>query len=179
LKIAYSLLERTVEGELIPMARELGLVVTPYKVLSSGILSGKYTRANAARAQPLRGAVVTGALTEGTFRLIDLLTDVAHQLDSTPARVALAWVHSSPALPRRSSECGRSRNSKKTSARWRCNSTPSMWPRWRRRRGRSSTFRPPSWLSLDRTRTAGRPSTARPFRFPRLRRRTTPNVFNH
>jgi aryl-alcohol dehydrogenase-like predicted oxidoreductase len=98
LQIAYSLLERTVEGELIPMARELGLSVTPYKVLSSGILSGKYTRANAAQAQPLRGVVVTGALTESTFRLIDLLTDVAHQLDSTPARVALAWVHSRPGV---------------------------------------------------------------------------------
>src|SRR5580704_8923110 len=98
LQIAYSLLERTVEGELIPMARELGLGVTPYGALASGVLSGKYTRANAAQAQPRRGAMVTDALTENTFRLIDILNDVARQLETTPARVALAWVQSRPGV---------------------------------------------------------------------------------
>jgi len=98
LQIAYSLLERTVEGELIPMARELGLGVTPYGALASGVLSGKYTRTNAAQARPRRGAMVTGALTENTFRLIDILNDVARQLETTPARVALAWVHSRPGV---------------------------------------------------------------------------------
>ena len=94
LQIAYSLLERTVEGDLIPMARELGLGVTPYGALASGVLSGKYTRANAAQAEPQRGAMVTNALTEKTFGLIDIVNDVARQLETTPARVALAWVNS-------------------------------------------------------------------------------------
>jgi len=98
LQIAYSLIERTVEGELIPMARELGLGVTPYGALASGVLSGKYTRANAAQAQPRRGAMVTDALTEKTFHLIDILNDVARQLETTPARVALAWVQSRPGV---------------------------------------------------------------------------------
>ncbi|PYR27619.1 MAG: aldo/keto reductase, partial [Acidobacteria bacterium] len=44
LQIEYSLIERTVEGELIPMARELGLGVTPWSPLRGGVLSGKYTR---------------------------------------------------------------------------------------------------------------------------------------
>jgi aryl-alcohol dehydrogenase-like predicted oxidoreductase len=98
LQIAYSLLERTVEGELIPMARELGLGVTPYGALASGVLSGKYTRANAAQAQPRRGEMVTAALTEKTFHLIDILNDIARQLETTPARVALAWVQSRPGV---------------------------------------------------------------------------------
>lgn len=98
LQIAYSLIERTVEGELIPMARELGLGVTPYGALASGVLSGKYTRANAAQAQPRRGAMVTDALTEKTFHLIDIVNDVARQLETTPARVALAWVQSRPGV---------------------------------------------------------------------------------
>ncbi|HEV3112943.1 MAG TPA: aldo/keto reductase [Candidatus Binataceae bacterium] len=98
LQIAYSLLERTVEGELIPMARELGLGVTPYGALASGVLSGKYTRANAAQAEPRRGAMVTGALTEKTFHLIDIVNNVARQLETTPARVALAWVNSRPGV---------------------------------------------------------------------------------
>src|SRR6202790_45650 len=49
LQIEYSLLERTVEGELIPAARELGLGVTPWSPLKSGALSGKYTRENAGK----------------------------------------------------------------------------------------------------------------------------------
>jgi len=98
LQIAYSLLERTVEGELIPMARELGLGVTPYGALASGVLSAKYTRANAAQAQPRRGEMVTNALKESTFRLIDLVSDIARQIESTPARVALAWVCSRPGV---------------------------------------------------------------------------------
>ncbi len=98
LQIAYSLIERTVEGELIPMARELGLGVTPYGALASGVLSGKYTRANAAQAQPRRGEMVTGALTENTFRLLDLLSDVAREMGTTPARVAVAWVDSRPGV---------------------------------------------------------------------------------
>jgi aryl-alcohol dehydrogenase-like predicted oxidoreductase len=98
LQIPYSLIERTVEGELIPMARELGLGVTPYGALASGVLSGKYTRANAAQAQPRRGTLVTEALEESTFRLIDILNDLAGQLETTPSRVALAWVHSRAAV---------------------------------------------------------------------------------
>ena len=98
LQIAYSLLERTVEGELIPMARELGLGVTPYGALASGVLSGKYTRANAVQAAPRRGAMVTDALTEKTFHLIDIVKDVARQLETSPARVALAWVNSRPGV---------------------------------------------------------------------------------
>src|ERR1700733_14664503 len=46
LQIEYSLLERTVEGELIPMALEMGLGVTPWSPLRGGALSGKYTRDN-------------------------------------------------------------------------------------------------------------------------------------
>ena len=37
LQIEYSLLERTVEGELLPMARELGMGVTPWSPLKSGV----------------------------------------------------------------------------------------------------------------------------------------------
>jgi len=55
LQIEYSLLERTVEGELIPMALELGLGVTPWSPLKSGVLSGKYTRENVATVKADRG----------------------------------------------------------------------------------------------------------------------------
>lgn len=47
MQIEYSLLERTVEGELIPMAEEFGIGVMPWSPLKNGWLSGKYTRENA------------------------------------------------------------------------------------------------------------------------------------
>ncbi len=46
LQIEYSLIERTVERDLIPMAREMGLGVIPWSPLASGVLTGKYTRAD-------------------------------------------------------------------------------------------------------------------------------------
>ena len=98
LQIEYSLLERTVEGELIPMARELGLGVTPWSPLKGGILSGKYARANAGKAQPGRGERVAAALTERARAVIEVLIKVAQDLNTTPARVALAWVQSRPGV---------------------------------------------------------------------------------
>ncbi len=98
LQIEYSLLQRTVEGELIPMARELGLGVTPWSPLKSGALSGKYTRENAGKHQADRGNWVLSALTDKAYDIVDELVKVAKQLDTTPARVALAWVAGRPGV---------------------------------------------------------------------------------
>lgn len=98
LQVEYSLLERTVEGELIPMAQELGMGVTPWSPLRSGLLSGKYTRANAATVQPDKRTWVAGALNEEAYRVIDELQTIARELDSTPARVAVAWVQGRPGV---------------------------------------------------------------------------------
>ena len=94
LQIEYSLLERTVEGELIPMALEMGLGVTPWSPLKGGVLSGKYMRENAGRVQPARGEWVTRGLTDRAYQVVEVLIRVAREVDSTPARVALAWVQS-------------------------------------------------------------------------------------
>ena len=51
LQVEYPLLERTIEQELVPMALELGLGITPWSPLKSGALSGKYTRQNASAEQ--------------------------------------------------------------------------------------------------------------------------------
>ena len=98
LQIEYSLIERTVEGELVPMARELGLGITPWSPLRGGVLSGKYTRANAATANPDRGDRVKVFLTERNLTIIDELIRVATETGATPAAVALAWVQSRPGV---------------------------------------------------------------------------------
>ena len=98
LQIEYSLIERTVEGELVPMAREMGLGITPWSPLRGGVLSGKYTRANAAEARPDRGDRVTAFLTERNLTIIDELIRIAGELGTSPASVALAWVQARPGV---------------------------------------------------------------------------------
>ena len=98
LQIEYSLLERTVEGELIPMAREMGLGVTPWSPLKSGVLSGKYTRDNAASVKADRGERVTQNLGEKVYAIIDELIATGKELNASPAAVALAWVQGRPGV---------------------------------------------------------------------------------
>jgi aryl-alcohol dehydrogenase-like predicted oxidoreductase len=98
LQIEYSLVERTVEGELIPMALELGLGVTPWSPLRGGALSGKYTRANASAAKPDRGERVTAALDERTYAIVDELATIAAAHGTNSAAVALAWVQGRPSV---------------------------------------------------------------------------------
>lgn len=96
LQIEYSLLERSIEAELVPMAQEFGLGITPWSPLKSGALSGKYTRSNAGEQKPDRGALVP--LNEKTYALIDGLEKVAQVHESTVARIALAWVRLRPGV---------------------------------------------------------------------------------
>lgn len=98
LQIEYSLVERTVEGELIPMAQELGLGVTPWSPLRGGVLSGKYTRENAGRVTADRGERVTAYLNDRTYAILDELLRIARELGASPAAVALAWVQSRPGV---------------------------------------------------------------------------------
>jgi aryl-alcohol dehydrogenase-like predicted oxidoreductase len=98
LQIEYSLLERTVEQELVPMATEFGLGITPWSPLKSGVLSGKYTRANHGQHNADRGALVESFLNEQTYALIDELEIVAKAHETNVATIALAWVHAQPAV---------------------------------------------------------------------------------
>ncbi len=98
LQVEHSLLERTVEGELIPMARELGLGVTPWSPLKSGVLSGKYLRENHGKHTPDRGHFVLSALGDRAYTIVEKLGEIARDLDTTPARVALAWVVGRPGV---------------------------------------------------------------------------------
>jgi aryl-alcohol dehydrogenase-like predicted oxidoreductase len=94
LQIEYSLLQRTVEGELVPMAEELGLGITPWGPLRGGALSGKYKRADKGKHEAGRGARVTTFLDDRTFDLLDVMERIAGELKTTVPRIALAWVQS-------------------------------------------------------------------------------------
>jgi aryl-alcohol dehydrogenase-like predicted oxidoreductase len=98
LQLEYSLLERTIEGELIPAALELAMGVTPWSPLRSGLLTGKYTRESVKTETPGRGALVLRSVNELAFQVLDVLTTVAREAGTTVARAALAWVLQRPSV---------------------------------------------------------------------------------
>ncbi|MEU3980553.1 aldo/keto reductase [Streptomyces sp. NPDC026672] len=92
LQVEYSLVRRTVEGELFGAAREFGLGVLAYSPLASGVLSGKYSRDQRTPEGSGRGALAQAQLGERTFAIIDVLRRVSADLGCDVAAVALAWV---------------------------------------------------------------------------------------
>lgn len=97
LQIEYSLMERTVEHELIPMAMELGMGVTPWSPLKGGLLTGKYRK-----GQPVddakRQEFMEKQLDDHKYAIIDALVEVAEKAGCTPAQAALSWVQSRPGV---------------------------------------------------------------------------------
>jgi aryl-alcohol dehydrogenase-like predicted oxidoreductase len=100
LQVEYSLIERTVERELIPMARALGLAVVPWGALGGGVLSGKYHRAPDPKApadtRRARFHEGTERVSERSFRIAEAVEAAAAELGRTPAQVALNWVRQQP-----------------------------------------------------------------------------------
>ncbi|OYX74444.1 MAG: aldo/keto reductase [Rhizobiales bacterium 32-66-11] len=105
LQIEYSLVERTVEHELIPMAAAMGLGVLPWSPLGGGVLVGKYTRTDvqdsreAAVSASRRGVIASsGHLTERSIEIAREVRAVAEDVGSTPSQIALAWTLANPAI---------------------------------------------------------------------------------
>jgi len=89
LQIRYSLIDRTAEADLLPMARALDLAVTPWSVLGAGVLTGKYSRGN----EPADGRAKAGAATrERNLEIAESVVSIAEEIGCTPSQVAIAWV---------------------------------------------------------------------------------------
>ncbi len=88
LQIRYSLIDRTAEADLLPMARALDLAVTPWSVLGAGVLTGKYSRGN----QPDEGRALAGAATrERNLEIAESVVSIADEIGCTPSQVAITW----------------------------------------------------------------------------------------
>ncbi|MGW3998402.1 aldo/keto reductase [Amycolatopsis sp. NPDC004772] len=98
LQVEYSLIRRDAERDLIPMARELGLGVTPYSPLGGGVLSGKYRGAGSGGSTRRGFNAGLGLVTDRTLAVADAVTEVAASAGRTPAQVALAWTLRNPAV---------------------------------------------------------------------------------
>lgn len=89
LQVRYSLIDRTAERDLLPMARALDLAVTPWSILGAGTLSGKYARGQ----RPEQGRAREGAAKDArNLAIADLLAEVADELGCSSSQAAIAWV---------------------------------------------------------------------------------------
>ncbi|MFE5296932.1 aldo/keto reductase [Streptomyces sp. NPDC056632] len=94
LQIEYSLLSRGIEDRILPAARELGIGITAYGVLSRGLISGHVTRDQAFAPGDFRGMSprFQGENLGRNLDLVDRLRDVAAAEGVTVAQAAIAWV---------------------------------------------------------------------------------------
>jgi aryl-alcohol dehydrogenase-like predicted oxidoreductase len=87
----YSLADRDVERELLPMARSLELAFTPWGMLEGGALTGKYLEES-------EGPRRYGGAGERVNELAREVLAVADEIGATPSQVAIAWVRAQPWL---------------------------------------------------------------------------------
>lgn len=100
LQIEYSLVERTVERELIPMAQALRLGVTPWSPLAQGVLTGKYSAADLSAPPSTLGEkegryarnVANGRLNPRSLSIANEVKSVAAEQGVSPSQVAIAWL---------------------------------------------------------------------------------------
>lgn len=122
LQYFYSLINRDIEDEHVPLAREFGMGILPWSPLAYGLLTGKYDRAAVEAAGPRLAGLPRDAATEGeerkqgdrrldgpnpfgdslfaerNWRIVEALGEIADQTGETSARIALAWVASRPGV---------------------------------------------------------------------------------
>ena len=94
LQIEYSLIERTVERELIPMARALNLGLTAWAPLSNGVLTGKYHGHGSSEPGRMSSDMLKGFMPEQqrTDRIVAAVKTVSDEIGHSMAQVALAWL---------------------------------------------------------------------------------------
>ena len=92
LQIEYSLAERTVERDLVPMAHALGLSIAPWSPLAGGVLSGKYSQGE---TQSNRGFPIAPK----SLEIARELGEVAREIGCSPSQLALKWLVDKNTLP--------------------------------------------------------------------------------
>ncbi len=100
LQLEYSLVERSIEREHLPAARECGLGICPWSPLAGGFLTGKYENEGVAAKGEGRLSTWKGfkTLTDRNWRTLDAVRAVAAQINRPIAQVALAWACAQPGI---------------------------------------------------------------------------------
>jgi aryl-alcohol dehydrogenase-like predicted oxidoreductase len=101
-QLEYSLVERGIEREHIPLALETGIGLCPWSPLAGGFLSGKYRRAaeqgEVRRLDALAGTPFARFDTPRNREVVEVLVHVADQIGRPPAEVALKWLVDRPGV---------------------------------------------------------------------------------
>jgi aryl-alcohol dehydrogenase-like predicted oxidoreductase len=99
IQIMYSLIERTPERELLPMAHALDIGVTAWSPLGGGVLSGKYSNAkrqNKNKEEPKRlqveNPINASFVNERNLSIAEEVRTIAEEINRTPSQVALNWI---------------------------------------------------------------------------------------
>ncbi|MHA1976796.1 MAG: aldo/keto reductase [Candidatus Hodarchaeales archaeon] len=94
MQMQYSLIQRSIEREFLPMAKELDMTVTAWSPLGGGVLTGKYNKKS-----PEIGTSPSGRLKPDSLRLTERnlaiakeVNEIASETDSSPSAVAIKWI---------------------------------------------------------------------------------------
>ena len=105
LQLEYSLVERTIEREHIPAARELGMAICPWSPLASGFLAAKYDRDRKSTAQNSRLEILASGnnpvfdkFTDRNWNILDVVKEVAARVGRPASHVALNWLVTRPGI---------------------------------------------------------------------------------
>jgi aryl-alcohol dehydrogenase-like predicted oxidoreductase len=99
LQLQYSLMERNIELEHVPLAQAYGMSIAAWSPLKNGALSGKYRKADpSSHDAEGRALFVTRALDDRNEAILDELITVAARNGVTPSQAALAWLRVQPAV---------------------------------------------------------------------------------
>ena len=86
LQIEYSLIQRTVEAELLPMAKAYGMTITPWAPLAGGALTGKYLKGDKGRL-----VETSSRLGERATNITKKVVEIADRLGVSPSQLAINW----------------------------------------------------------------------------------------
>jgi aryl-alcohol dehydrogenase-like predicted oxidoreductase len=98
LQIEYSLIERSVERELVPMAKALNIGVTAWSPLAGGVLTGKYHGNGSSEGGRMTNDMIKQFMPEEqrTERIVAAVRTVSRETSCSMAQVALAWLRTRP-----------------------------------------------------------------------------------
>lgn len=88
LQVEYSLVQRTPERDLLPMAKAFDLAVTPWSPLGQGVLTGKYNKPQGSSEEQRR----LEQIPEKNLAIAQVVSQVASEIGHSPSQVALAWL---------------------------------------------------------------------------------------
>ncbi|NIV71283.1 aldo/keto reductase [Candidatus Saccharibacteria bacterium] len=92
LQIEYSLIERTPERDLLPMARAFDIGVTPWAPLGAGVLTGKYNPQYGKKSEEKRMGEDSKRLSNRNLRIAEEVVKISEEIGCSPSQVAINWV---------------------------------------------------------------------------------------